>query len=566
VETAFLQGAELCDDGNTENKDDCTATCVPRIDKSILSMDAADVNADGIQDLVVVDGKRVLRVLLGAGSAVSRRSARSPSSPPTPQRSVADFNGDGLADIAAPPKKRRDGSVVLYANDGLGNLVPATIPGPGIIGPLLAGDFDHNGFTDLLAVQTSKPKGLAILSGDLTGPLRVARPLGLSNKSVAGFAARRLQRGRLARRSSHRGRKENHPHVRPFWFRQRSIQPHSPDSHDALGTVTIADVDQDQHQDIVACNQDKIGGCRVLYGSGFGGFGCHRSLPLHQSGREVRGAAAADFDGDGGVDLAGRQSAGRSTRHTLPRCHALQRHSAHSNNPSSLDVADFNADGRQDLVAINAGSQDISIFTNLGNRQFSTLARIKLHPDHHRKWGFAVRDANRDGRPDIAVVQSASNHLTLLLNTGAGFAALPTLTTGAQPLGVAIGDLNGDDLFDLVTANHAANTASVFLSTPAGDFTRTDIASGGQKPWAVVAPDLSGDNLGDVVILNETTDATSHEGSLVTYVNDGTGAFPALTEKHVRGRDFPRICVAETSTATAMPMSQSPASTRETSC
>ncbi len=540
----ILQGAELCDDGNTSSKDGCTTACVPQIDKSIVSMDAADVNADGHIDLIVADGKAALRVLYGDGQRRFKSVQTLAKLPAKAGAAVADFNGDGFIDIAAPPKRKRDGAIILYANDGLGNLVASTLPGPPLIGPLLAGDFDNNGFPDLLGVQTSKPKGLTLLSGDLTGPLRVVRPMGLASKSFQGLSAADFNEDGWLDVLIVGAKKQ--PTYALLGSPGGQLTPTAALTMDAMGTVTVTDVDQDQHQDIVACNQDKIGGCRVLYGSGYGGFGLLPFPAAPSVGREVRGAAAADLDGDGHVDIAGvSRRDDRLVIHfrgPVPQSIILPT----GTNPTSLDLADFNDDGHMDLVAVNEGSQDISIFTNLGGRQFNTLARIKLPPGPSQPVSAAIADANDDRKPDIAVVQATSNHATLLLNTGAGFAALPTLTTGAEPRGVALARLNGDDLFDIVTANRAADSVSVFLSQPGGTFTRTDISSGGSKPWSIEAPDLNNDLFGDLVILNELSAVGSTEGSLVTYLNDQTGGFPVITEKHVRGREFPsQTCVGD---------------------
>jgi hypothetical protein len=264
--------------------------------------------------------------------------------------------------------------------------------------------------------------------------------------------------------------------------------------------------------------------------------------------------------------------------------------------PEALAITDLNDDGRQDLLAANAGSQDLSIFINQGGRQFVTLARTKL-PNGTGHVAIAIGDIDGDQKKDLAVTQSESNRLTVFLNTGgAGFAVQANLATPKEPRGVALGRLNDDGVADIVTANRGANSLSIFRSEANGTYTRTDISSQGFSPWDVVLPDLDGDTFDDVVVLNEfdsvpvptktatptpaptstpgatsTSGATatqtanptatstvpvptvaatpftdSQEGNVVTFLNDGTGGFPNVTERHTRGRQTPiAMCVGD---------------------
>ena len=88
---------------------------------------------------------------------------------------------------------------------------------------------------------------------------------------------------------------------------------------------------------------------------------------------------------------------------------------------------------------------------------------------------------NGDGRPDLIVANDGSNTVSVLLNTTApgattlSFAAEQTFATGTDPNSVAVADLNGDGLPDLIVANINSGTVSVLLnttshaeSTPAG--------------------------------------------------------------------------------------------------
>ena len=74
--------------------------------------------------------------------------------------------------------------------------------------------------------------------------------------------------------------------------------------------------------------------------------------------------------------------------------------------------------------------------------------------------------------------------------------------TGAEPVAIAVADLNGDGQPDLVVANANANTVSVLLATGTGSFgPRTDFATGAY-PNAIAVADLNGDGHPDLVVAN----------------------------------------------------------------
>ena len=87
----------------------------------------------------------------------------------------------------------------------------------------------------------------------------------------------------------------------------------------------------------------------------------------------------------------------------------------------------------------------------------------------------------------------------LLVSTGAGF--LPT--------GIAAGDLDGDGLVEILTADSFAATVTVLYGLGGGDFLPKVLTPGGGEPRDVTVGDVSGDGVPDVVASLRSGPATT---------------------------------------------------------
>jgi hypothetical protein len=80
----------------------------------------------------------------------------------------------------------------------------------------------------------------------------------------------------------------------------------------------------------------------------------------------------------------------------------------------------------------------------------------------------ASADFNRDKKPDLAVTNTASNNVTVLLGDGrGGFAPAPgsPFAVGNNAAGITSADFNRDKKPDLATANIASSNVTVLLNT-----------------------------------------------------------------------------------------------------
>ena len=81
-------------------------------------------------------------------------------------------------------------------------------------------------------------------------------------------------------------------------------------------------------------------------------------------------------------------------------------------------------------------------------------------------YSVAVGDFNGDGKPDLVAANALSNNVSLLLNNGSGgFTSAGNFGVGDNPYSVAVGDFNGDGKPDIVSANAFSNNVSLLLNT-----------------------------------------------------------------------------------------------------
>src|SRR5205085_1616959 len=79
--------------------------------------------------------------------------------------------------------------------------------------------------------------------------------------------------------------------------------------------------------------------------------------------------------------------------------------------------------------------------------------------------------ADVDGKGGLDLVTIIRNGVSVLLGNGNGsFQAEQRFTTGDQPENVAVADVNGDTLLDLVVTNVDSDDVSVLLGSGDGSF------------------------------------------------------------------------------------------------
>jgi hypothetical protein len=117
--------------------------------------------------------------------------------------------------------------------------------------------------------------------------------------------------------------------------------------------------------------------------------------------------------------------------------------------PSSIIIADLNGDTRPDLALTNSASSTVSVLLGNGNGTFQPALSFATGTAPR---ALAFGDFNADGKPDLVTANDTG--LSILLNNGAGtFQAPANINIGNTPTSVAVGDFNADGKLDLAATS-----------------------------------------------------------------------------------------------------------------
>ena len=104
------------------------------------------------------------------------------------------------------------------------------------------------------------------------------------------------------------------------------------------------------------------------------------------------------------------------------------------------------------------------------------------------------------------------NGLTVLIGDGTGkFTTMKgsPFEAGKIPSRIAVGDVNGDGVNDIVTSDNDSNKIYLFLMSKNGSVLSSSTIVVGNHPKGIAITDLNGDRKGDVVVCNNADDNIS---------------------------------------------------------
>ncbi len=221
-------------------------------------------------------------------------------------------------------------------------------------------------------------------------------------------------------------------------------------------------------------------------------------------------------------------------------------------NPLGATYGDFNGDGFQDLAIVNSGSNTVSILMNNGN---GTFANKVDYTTGVAPFDVISADFNGDGKPDIAVVNNSGGvgggRMSVFINNGNGtFAAKVDYVTSDGPYSIVTGDFNSDGKADLAVMASSSNAVSVFMGNGNGTFAAKVDYSAGNSPSSLTTADFNGDGKLDLALASPGTSSVSvlmnnGNGTFGAAVNyPGGGGAQSIHAVDLNGDGFPDLTVA----------------------
>lgn len=385
------------------------------------------------------DANHVLaKAELGAGPlALNFVQSAAPGTNPYPQYvSVADFTGDGHLDLAVPVYSiftpQADANVFLGNGDGTFTAAAAFPVSGQNANNFAVGDFDGDGKPDL-AISLPDADQVQVLLGNGDGSFTAMTPISVN----------------------------------------------------AVFLVATGDFNGDGNADLAVVSPGATA-VYILLGNGAGTFTTGATVSV----AEPTAITVADFNGDGIADLAVVN--GGTYMVTIFLGNGDGTFTAVASTPStgveplSITAGDFNGDGIADLAVSNQNygypnPGTVTVLLGKGDGTFTTAPTLQ---SGSIPYTVAVADFNGDGKADLVTGNAGGNDASIFLGNGDGtFAAPLSPPLGNNPIGTGVGDFNGDGLPDLAAGNNTAYTVTVMLT--AETQTATAVATG-------VAPKGSG--------------------------------------------------------------------------
>jgi len=294
------------------------------------------------------------------------------------------------------------------------------------------------------------------------------------------------------------------------------------------GINLAVDLNGDGYSDLVSAG---LKGTGLLLSDGKGGYKAPVTLPA--AGESV---AAGDFNGDGIPDLV-LAGAGTNTNQVMLLLGEGGGNFAPGvlvpNITGTLVVAaDFNNDGKLDLAVAHPATTPPNIVILLGNGD-GTFKAVSEAGMVNNPQKLLTGDFNGDGHPDLLLLGHTTRGGILgeiLLGDGQGNFSSAGYVSTSDSLAIAVADVNGDGLSDVLTARASPYGVVVLLSNGDGTFRNAGLRSMPGYVQSIAAVDVNGDSKPDLEV-------STQSDSFIIFLGNGDGTFGS--GKDYLGGSFP---------------------------
>jgi len=410
---------------------------------------------------------------------------------------------------------------------------------------IATGDFDNDGFVDVLTSNAGQSNEISILPGFGDGTVTVLDEIELSSLPSAlllntfdGDTIPDLVVG-LGNENAItflRGRGDSQ------YFDTQAAPIAVGGSPAGLATV---DFNGDGKRDVIVANDggdSAPGSVSFLRGDGLGGFTLLLQTDPSDNTKMVealpadlgtRALAVGNIDADAGLEVLAVNSRANNISifdgdgsgfftpgGTLTAAGA----------PQDIALADLDGDGKLDLILANSNDDAVSIQRGNGDKTFGTptLYRVGTAPNR-----LILADLDGNGTLDVATTNARSGDISVLRGDGlGGFGEARTWVAEAEPQVLAVGDFNGDQKPDLVaSAQGGGDGGQIAILRNRGDglWHAVEDIRVGNGPSALAAADLDDDAQPDLI-------SAGDDGAVVIQYARGADGFSAPQTITIGGR------------------------------
>ena len=277
--------------------------------------------------------------------------------------------------------------------------------------------------------------------------------------------------------------------------------------------VAITDLNNDQWVDLVVANQgtNKLG---IFYGYNYTAFFLHQT---HSTGDESfpMVVSVADMNNDNHLDIvvANYYSSNIGIFFGYGNGSFMAQRiylTGNNSRPSAMAVADLNKDGCSDIIISNWGADSLNILLGDGDGNFEITLDYPIWAGSHLS-AMVVGDINNDNQLDVIATDGENSYVCVFLGFGNGTLSLITIySTGlkSKPNSVVLGDLNNDSYLDIVVAHQDADSVGVFQGYGNGSFAPQTVyfLKKGSHPYSVALGDFNHDDQLDIAVTNYNLD------------------------------------------------------------